>query len=755
MADRTILDLQHLEMLATNDPNRLMEDLAQLWEQYNDSLSHKSLTYYKSMALVTLSRFEEAEQVAGELLEWAIEQNDTAVIARTNIILSRCYNKLDMVYKEKPCLDIALDAAKKTRNGDLIAEVLCYIGNYYQVRKDRSKAMDTFVKAEKQLTENSPINIKLKILMETSSAFYMSLQYDKALIYLSRALALSSQTNDVDRQLLIINNLSTLYMMINKFDEAEQMLNKGLSMSKEHKVPIRNLMFLFSLGVFHLRQDAHVKAMEYFLESESFSTQVGFKEPRFMFDLNSNLAGCYRFLEQNDLALARLDEAAKYVELIHDPAAKAELDVNRGNFLISLGRYPESRKLLTSVVNFANKHKLYDLMTVAQKNLARSYELEGNLKQAIKLLLDLSNQQSEYHSYIQAEKSKELDLRIKALMDDYESVQEQYSALAEGYQSNLARDFVGHSKTHRKVLEAALLAAQHPSASVLITGESGTGKDVLAHIIHFNSARRNSPFVAVNMAAISSSLLESEFFGHKRGSFTGATHDTKGFFLEANKGSLFLDEISEMPTNLQAKLLRVLESRKLSPVGSSSEIAFDTRVISSTNRNVMEMINQNSFRLDLYHRLNTIEIYIPPLRERSDDIPALIDYYTEKIARDLKILPPRIDVSFVSRMQEYSFPGNVRELKNIIERLMIMQKSRLWDSDTLEMLPTINQPPQTIAAGSFMDKKKEMERNEIINALQACGGKQKDAAKLLGISESTLTRRVNSFKLEIYTQKGK
>jgi transcriptional regulator with PAS, ATPase and Fis domain len=257
------------------------------------------------------------------------------------------------------------------------------------------------------------------------------------------------------------------------------------------------------------------------------------------------------------------------------------------------------------------------------------------------------------------------------------------------------------------------------------------------------------------MAAISSSLLESEFFGHKRGSFTGATHDTKGFFLEANKGSLFLDEISEMPTNLQAKLLRVLESRKLSPVGSSSEIAFDTRVISSTNRNVMEMINQNSFRLDLYHRLNTIEIYIPPLRERSDDIPALIDYYTEKIARDLKILPPRIDVSFVSRMQEYSFPGNVRELKNIIERLMIMQKSRLWDSDTLEMLPTINQPPQTIAAGSFMDKKKEMERNEIINALQACGGKQKDAAKLLGISESTLTRRVNSFKLEIYTQKGK
>lgn len=316
-------------------------------------------------------------------------------------------------------------------------------------------------------------------------------------------------------------------------------------------------------------------------------------------------------------------------------------------------------------------------------------------------------------------------------------------------------DFIGKSEAHRKVLEAALMAAQHPYATVLILGESGTGKDVIARIIHFNSARKNAALVSVNMAAISPSLMESEFFGHKKGSFTSAVSDNKGHFLEANNGTLFLDEISEMPFNMQAKLLRVLESRKLTPVGSSKEIAFDTRVISSTNRNILQMITNDLFRLDLFHRLNTIEIHIPPLRERPEDIEPLILHYSEKIARELKLPVPKIESSFIRRLQDYRFPGNVRELKNIIERLLIMQSEAVWDSKTLAKLPSLNLGHKPEPGKDIKLRQAMLEKDEIIEALQKCQGKQKDAARLLGVSESTLTRRISAYKLEIYTRKGK
>lgn len=755
MKDTLNADLRHLEMLAVSDPLKLLDDFPRLYTTCQDDLSRRYLYYYKAMALISLSCFEEAETVCLELLEKAIEQNDSGMIARANIALSKCYKDMEHTYKEKPCLDIALEAAKRTRDANLIADTLRHVGNYYLSQKDRSKAIDAFGKAEKMLTGDSAQDIMLKLLVDFGSAYYSFLLYDKALTYLSKALDLAMQTDNLDIQLMIINNLSTLYMMLNNMDAAQQMLLSGLKICQDHGITIRTVMFTFSLGVLHFRQDLHEQALSYFLQCEELATTAGFNDSRYLVDLNSNMAGCYRFLGQNEEALSRLNTAMRIAETMNNPALKAEQDVNRANFLSSTGDFVGCRKLLIPVINFSKKNKRYDLHIVAKMNLARSYEFQGDYKTAIQHLLELSAIQSEYLSYVMAEQSKDYDKRIKTLADDYNAVQEQYSALAEGLQDGLAKDFVGRSETHRKLVEAALMAAQHPNAGVLITGESGTGKDVLAHIIHLNSVRRNSPFVAVNMAAISSGLLESEFFGHKRGSFTGATHDTKGFFLEANKGTLFLDEISEMPTNLQAKLLRVLESKKISPVGSSGELAFDTRVLSSTNRDIMDMIKKDLFRLDLYHRLNTIEIHIPPLRERPEDVEALVLYYSEKLASEMKLPCPRIESSFIGRLQTYKFPGNVRELKNIIERLLIMKKNRDWDANTLDLLPSMAQTGQVSTGSTVKDKKRELERDEIISALQNCEGVQKEAARQLGISQSTLTRKIVALNLEIYTQKGR
>lgn len=755
MSDALHSDIYQLEKLSEGNPELFLKEYAELAKLHESGVFKMMLEFYKCKAFIIMHRHAEAEETALAFMEEAVENNDYAMIARGNIILSRCYSAMKNGKEVKIHLDFALDNAKKTKDSSLITQVLCQIGTYHQKRNERIEALNAFEKAEKQISGSEDAKTQLSTLLDHSSAYYYFGEYNKALPLLTGALKLSHRVDDVELSLLIVNNLATLYMMMSKFDEAEQMMLTNLEQCDKHGNPMRKLNVLFNLGVLHLRQDGFTEALQYFEKCKHLASSIGMTDPRFVMDLNSNFAGCYRFLGKPEEALRHLDIAHEQATIIGDQNSIMEVQVNRANMLIGLGEFTESRKHLRSIIKYATKEKHYHLLTVAYKNYARTYEVQGNYPKAIENLLKLTTIQNDFHAQLMAEQSKEYDVQIQNMMNDYSAVQQQYSILAEGLKSEFAREFVGSSDAHKRVLEFALLAAQHPNSSVLILGESGTGKDVLARIIHLSSSRRNQPFIAVNMAAISPSLLESEFFGHKRGSFTGATTDTKGFFLEANKGTLFLDEISEMPVALQAKLLRVLESRRLTPVGSSSEIGFDTRIISSTNRNVQDMISKDTFRLDLYHRLNTIEIYIPPLRERPADIAALLVYYTDKIAKEMKLPIPRIDNSFIEKLQGYRFPGNVRELKNIVERLLIMFKSRDWNAETLNSLPSLKKELGGSVGSDMQNKKMNVERSEIIDALERSNGKQKEAAKLLSISESTLTRKIKNLNLEIYTRKGK
>lgn len=744
-----------MEIMAIHEPQRLLSEIERLMEQHVSPSDRRRLLQAKAKAMVSLHSFAEAEKQVLSLLEEAIEVNDLEIIAKSNIILSKCYINLNLPNREKPCLDVALAAAKQARNNDLITEVLSHIAAMYQRQHDRSQTLLYLEKAEKQLNKDSDPLLRLNVLIDTGTAYYHFQQYDKAIFFISSALELSHKLQDLNSQLTLLNNISTLYGLVGKFAEAEEVLKRGLALCEDKELPFQKVQFLFNLGVLKMRLDMNEEALKLLLECEKAALAINLTNHSFWSDLNSNLAGCYRYLEQTDLAWQRLEAAGKALESSADTTSLIELDLNKANYLSSLGKHSESRKLLSGVIKYAKKNKLYDILIVAQLNLYKSYEMAKNYPKACSCLLDLHRIHEEYHHYLMTEQTKNYDQRIQALLQDHNEVQQQYSSLQEDVRNNLSNEFVGKSQAHSKVLEAALLAAQHPNASVLLIGESGTGKDVIARLIHRHSARRDAPLISVNMAAISPNLLESEFFGHKKGSFTGAITDTKGFFLEANQGSLFLDEISEMPFNLQAKLLRVLESRKLTPVGSSRELSFDTRVISSTNRDILQLIRSDQFRLDLYHRLNTIEIHIPPLRERPEDIEVLVLHYAEKLARDLKMPVPKIAVSFFHGLQQYRFPGNVRELKNVIERLFILQSGTTWDSKTLDKLPSLKMGMTVSPESSIKSRKEKLEMNEIIEALHKCDGKQKAAAKLLGISESTLTRRIVAYNLEIYTRKGR
>lgn len=328
------------------------------------------------------------------------------------------------------------------------------------------------------------------------------------------------------------------------------------------------------------------------------------------------------------------------------------------------------------------------------------------------------------------------------------SMEAKNSLISKSLQEKIKRDFIGESKQIKQILEMAITAAKYKDTSVLITGESGTGKENVARIIHYESERNENLFCAVNSSAITDSLLESEFFGHKKGSFTGAINDKKGFFEVSDQGTLFLDEIADMPINLQAKILRAIEEKTITRVGETDPIATDFRIIAATNHDIAKLIEEKKFRLDLLHRLNTIHIHIPPLRERIEDIEPLLKHFTNDFARKLNKPVPVIEKEAINVLLNYSFPGNVRELRNMIERAIILCKNeslRANDFLTKE------------SNGFELEKEKEiinfnLEENElklIHLALEEMNYNQNKSAELLGITRDALIRRLKKYNIKV------
>ena len=286
------------------------------------------------------------------------------------------------------------------------------------------------------------------------------------------------------------------------------------------------------------------------------------------------------------------------------------------------------------------------------------------------------------------------------------------------------------------------------NSSVLIRGESGTGKELFANAIHFASERKNCPFIKVNCSAIPENLLESELFGYSEGAFTGAKKGGKPGKCElAHTGTLFLDEVGDMPVNMQVKLLRFLQEKEFERVGGNTPITVDVRVIAATNRNLEELIKEDRFRLDLYYRLNVVEIKIPPLRYHKNDIPELTGYLFAKLAEKMGCLIPEIDAEAMELLINYHWPGNIRELENVLERcLNFMDKG---------VIRAINLPYHIRNARRYSENAvlklnehvQEAERMVIVNTLKTCGGNREQAAKLLGISRAGIYQKIAKYNI--------
>jgi DNA-binding NtrC family response regulator len=283
------------------------------------------------------------------------------------------------------------------------------------------------------------------------------------------------------------------------------------------------------------------------------------------------------------------------------------------------------------------------------------------------------------------------------------------------------------------------------SPTVMIQGESGTGKELVANVIHQNSVRKDNPFIPVNCGAISEGLLESELFGHVRGAFTGAIKDNIGLFKAADGGTIFLDEIAEVPPALQVKLLRALQEKKIRPVGSTRESEIDVRVIAATNKNLEEAIENRSFRKDLYYRLNVIWVQMPPLREIKDDIPHLVSHFIKKFSKESHRQVTRIAPEAMNLLMRYDWPGNVRQLENVIERAFALGTGEIILSSDLP--PEICNIDQQLNINPANLNIVENEKVLIRRALQMTNGNKAEAAKLLGINTTTVYRKMEKYNM--------
>ncbi len=306
---------------------------------------------------------------------------------------------------------------------------------------------------------------------------------------------------------------------------------------------------------------------------------------------------------------------------------------------------------------------------------------------------------------------------------------------------------VGNHPSMRRIFEAIPMVAQ-TAVTVLITGESGTGKELVARAIHYNSPRRAKPFVALSCAALSESLIESELFGHERGAFTGADARRIGRFEYANGGTLFLDEVGDLPIPTQVKLLRVIETGEFQRVGSNQSLRADFRLIAATNQDLQALIRQGKFREELYFRLHVVMFRLPPLRERREDVPLLIDAFLKEFRRRYRKNVQGASPEVRAILSAHAWPGNVRELRNALEGMIVLARDRILNvGDLPPSLASAVPAPAPEPSGGSVRPIKEVEREMIRKALESCGGRREEAARALGIGERTLYRKLERYGL--------
>lgn len=454
-------------------------------------------------------------------------------------------------------------------------------------------------------------------------------------------------------------------------------------------------------------------------------------------------------------ALSMSDRLPESIELMREALTDVQnegherdiniLRINLADALIEMERFDGVLEMIDAAIGYFEQNRLWDMAQSGHLCKARYYEVLQDYKSAFESMEELYQVGKKHFQENFASQNRRYQQRIEDLRNEYLLLKNHCANLDQLNFKDCSLNLVGEHHLIKTAIANAIQAAKYPFVNVHIYGESGTGKEIIARLIH-ESSQSSKAMIAINASAISPNLIESELFGHVKGAFTGAVSDHKGKFMLANGGTLFLDEISDMPLDCQAKLLRAIEHQSIIPVGSDKELAVKCRIVSASNRKLTDLVKTNQFRLDLHHRLNKVEIYLPPLRDRLSDLPSLTTHFVRRFAREFGHALPVIEDSFLQRLHNHSFPGNVRELMNIIERIFILKPKTHWDANQLDGLideaSSLSTKPVNISQNLS-----QKERQLILETLEKVNWKQKEAAKLLEMTESTLSRHMKKLEL--------
>ncbi|MCK4654232.1 MAG: sigma 54-interacting transcriptional regulator [Candidatus Cloacimonetes bacterium] len=671
-----------------------------------------------------VSKVEELQRKLSGLSEYSTEKVDVLnKLAKSH--LGKSNTKAQAFSKR------ALKIAEKINysKGEVIS--LNTIGISYYHLYEYEKAIGYYQKTLRKSEENNDKHFLAASLNNIGIIYSELNNHDKAIEYYQKALKLFKENNDIKSMAAAMNNIGSIYRCLKKFDKSLEYGLKSLKLYKEIGSNKDIVYSINSIGKLYRDIKNYKKAIEYFQEAIKISEQVGEKDVIAI--ASNNLGESYLQLENYKKAFLYLKKVLKIAKQVKSKnAIKAsynffsDLYASKGDYKKSLEYFKFFITIKDEILNKASNDKIAEIQ--------EKYEIEKKEKE----IEFLQKENELYKKQIYANKKLEkVHLEIK-------KKNETIKLISRELENSIEKDFIGTSDAIKSVLEFALIAAKHKDTHILVTGENGTGKEIIARIIHYASDRKKEAFLPVNCSAIPETLLESEFFGHRKGAYTGATENKKGLFEMANEGTLFLDEIADMPLSLQAKILRAIEEKKIKRIGENDEIQIDVRIISATNRNIKELVDNKDFRIDLYYRINTFEINIPPLSERPEDIEPLMTHFIKFFARKMNKPVPKVSSKLIQKLQNYHFPGNVRELKNLVERAMILSKN-----DILELTDFPLTFKEVKNQHSNKDNINGEEITAIKHALITADFHQNKTAEILGISRTSLNRKIKKYNINI------
>ncbi|UCC44971.1 MAG: sigma 54-interacting transcriptional regulator [Candidatus Zixiibacteriota bacterium] len=671
--------------------------------------------------------------------------------------------------------------AMAAADGDtvLLAEIFITLGETLRNMGQVKEARKAFQDAESIFRRNDHLEGQSRALNQLAGLLFSQADYRNSLRILMDAVEIARKLDDKKKLAYMMGNIGRLYTFMGDLDEAERHLQINIELSSELGDDLETAKAYLSIGYIGIQKGDYVEAEKALTEAYPLIIASGSRRDEAIY---------YSYLGELQFRSGRTERASESLSKalsIADQVAPESTLVGRitrlmAELCVRTTEYHRARKLAARAMLIAekagNKVEIGTLLRI-KAQIADALEKRTSAlklyKQALDTLEESGVRFEKAESLVAAGRSESFDLRTR--MTYLFRAEEYYSRCHMGVKVNETERLISKLEVARPVstgvkppsessagvdyltasddinrFKAQLPMLGRPDLPILLTGETGVGKDHLARYLH-SQVRPDGPYVAINCASVPETLLESELFGYHKGAFTGADSNKPGLLVVANGGILLLDEIGDMPLSLQAKLLGVLEQRKVMPLGSTGEVDIDIILVAASNRNLEQMVEAGSFRRDLYYRLSGVTFRIPPLRERKQDIPLLLSHFMaeRQLLPEGSELPPGLVRQFVA----YDWPGNIRELENKVKRLQVMA-DMVAEGDLEEISRSLFADPDDASgsealSGSLFDRVEQFERKLITEALLAAGGNKSQAARLLGVHEATVRTKLKRYGISL------